>query len=82
MRRNPVLPTLLSFAALCLFCLAAIPEVKARWIVSGEEAQKNYDKLKSEIKWHTSLVQALNEAEKSGKLVFWVQMLGAMDGHT
>ena len=38
--------------------------------------------LTSELVWYKSLARARSEAERSGKPIFWVHMLGQIDGNT
>jgi len=57
-------------------------EALAQRVVPGYLAQERVEKLTSEIQWHDKLPDALAEAQREGKLVFWVQMLGKIDGAT
>ena len=50
--------------------------------VSPEEANANAKKLLAEITWHESLEPALEAAKKDGKLVFYMHMVGKIDGDT
>jgi len=49
---------------------------------SGEQNYHNLRDLTTQIDWHTGLPQAEWEAQRSGKLVFWVHMLGSLSGAT
>ena len=51
-------------------------------IISKNEASKNASRLTREIAWNTSLPQAKLKAEREGKLVFWMHILGKIDGDT
>lgn len=51
-------------------------------VVPAEEAGKEAYVVNKGIKWYTSLEDAQAEARKEGKLVFWMHMLGTMDGAT
>lgn len=50
--------------------------------VDAEENAKNIEKVSKELTWHTSLDAARKLAKKEGKLVFWIQALGDIDGYT
>ncbi|HEY9867805.1 MAG TPA: hypothetical protein V6D08_01240 [Candidatus Obscuribacterales bacterium] len=51
-------------------------------IISGEQASRHVHVLTRGIKWHTSLEDAQNAAKERGALIFWVHMLGKIDGKT
>ncbi|MEI6235933.1 MAG: hypothetical protein WCT04_22995 [Planctomycetota bacterium] len=46
------------------------------------EASQYTHKLLTEIPWSTSLEAAQAKAKKENKLVFWMHMLGKLDGIT
>jgi hypothetical protein len=58
------------------------PDALAQRLVPGYVAQQRVEKLTAEIQWRDRLPDALAEAKREGKLVFWVQMLGQIDGAT
>jgi hypothetical protein len=51
-------------------------------VVPAEEARREAHVVNKGITWHTSLAEAQSEARKQGKLVFWMHMLGTIDGAT
>lgn len=51
-------------------------------VVPANEASREAFQVNHRINWYNNLEDARCEAAKSGKLVFWVQMLGSMDGKT
>lgn len=51
-------------------------------VVPAEEAGKEAFIVNKGICWQTSLLEAQAKAKKEGKLVFWMHMLGTMDGAT
>jgi hypothetical protein len=55
---------------------------RAHRMVRGPEAGARVEHLLTELKWETSLEDAKQRAAAEGKLVFWVQMLGRIDGST
>lgn len=57
-------------------------EAKAKAVLSGEICSANVHKLTSEMTWYKSLSKAEADAEREGKLVVWVHMLGKIDGST
>lgn len=77
---------LLSWSAGCLAAalIAGPGQVSAEHlaVVSGQEARKENFQVSSRINWHRDLDSARAEAAKSGKLVFWMHMLGSVDGKT
>ena len=50
--------------------------------VPSTEAMRNAHLVNKGMQWFTSLEDAQAEAKKTGKLVFWIHMLGTMDGAT
>jgi len=50
--------------------------------VGGDEANKNNSKLVKEIHWYQNLDEAQAVAKKQHKLIFWIHMLGKLDGCT
>ena len=65
-----------------LVAAAALPSLSAPVIIDGKVSQERVYDLTKEIHWNTSLNQALMEAKREGKMVFWVHMLGDMTGAT
>ncbi len=51
-------------------------------MVMGDEAAQKVEHLITSLNWQTSLDTALKEAAAQNKMVFWVHMLGRMDGST
>ena len=51
-------------------------------LIPGAEAYQRTSQLTSDITWNHSLSQAEATAQKKGKMIFWVQMLGDMAGAT
>ena len=54
----------------------------ARHLLDAGEADRNARKVKQDIQWSNSLADAKQRAQEQGKLVFWVHMLGKLDGAT
>jgi len=54
----------------------------SRKVVAPEQAHENSEKLLTEIDWHKSLNEAKAVAQREGKLVFWMHMLGDLGGFT
>jgi hypothetical protein len=71
----------ISLILLCLSLISA-PACLAADYVNGEQNYHNVRDLTSQINWYTALPQAEWEAQRSGKLVFWVHMLGSLSGAT
>ncbi len=60
--------------------LSALCEQMA--VIPAEEAGREAHIVSRGINWHTSLEDAQAVARKEGKLVFWMHMLGSVDGDT
>jgi hypothetical protein len=73
---------LLSAAALMTAASVSLPVQAGQTIMSGQVNHDNTAVLTSQMNWYHSLGQAETEAMRSNKLIFWVQMLGSMDGAT
>ncbi len=70
-------------SALLAACILTVPPVQARpRILTGQVSQERVYDLTSKIHWHDSLSQAESVARQQGKLVFWIHMLGSLDGAT
>ncbi|MBX9689105.1 MAG: hypothetical protein K2X27_20520 [Candidatus Obscuribacterales bacterium] len=69
----------------CLSLLSAAPVAADKdkvSVLSGNEARRENFQVNKRINWYNNLEQARQDAAKSGRLVFWVHMLGSMDGKT
>ena len=75
-----VAPLALSLA-LCL-CSPPLGLADHLTVVPSDEANKQAYVTNKDIRWYRSLEEAQAEARKEGKLVFWLHMLGTMDGAT
>ncbi len=51
-------------------------------VFSGDEAKDRVRELTGGIHWYHSLTQAQQAARNGEKMIFWVQMLGSLDGTT
>lgn len=51
-------------------------------MVSGEQGLDNLNRLLTEVPWYTRLAYAQKKAAKEDKPIFWVHMLGPMNGAT
>jgi len=72
-----VLPAFLLAASLGAGSVNAAPR-----IVPGTQAHENTNRLTTEIHWYNNLNSAEAEARRENKLVFWMHMLGTLDGTT
>jgi hypothetical protein len=73
---------LLTLAIAGITALCCIPTCAKPKLIGGIEASQRVNQLTSEISWYHSLGQAQATAQKQGKMIFWVQMLGDMAGAT
>jgi hypothetical protein len=51
-------------------------------MVSGQQGFENVNKLMTTVPWYTSMAYAKKKAVKEDKPIFWVHMLGPMNGDT
>jgi hypothetical protein len=61
---------------------AVPPAISARPVLTGEVAEERVKELTTAIDWQDNLREAEAQAQKSGKLIFWMHMLGHIDGAT
>mgnify|MGYP003384635522 FL=1 len=55
---------------------------RASRMVSGDQGLQNVTRLLSQVPWYTNMDYARNKAAKEDKPIFWVHMLGPMNGAT
>lgn len=84
-RLSRIFPLALSMMAVGL--LVASPNLPqpaqaAPGLVSGEEQWENVNALTSQVQWFRDLNQAEQSARQKGKMVFYMHMLGKIDGAT
>jgi hypothetical protein len=51
-------------------------------VLTGQIAEERVKELTTAINWHDDLKQAEAESQKTGKLIFWIHILGHIDGAT
>jgi len=51
-------------------------------LLMGDQVKQSVKKVSSELKWNNSIEQCKWQARKEGKLVFWLHMLGSLNGYT
>ena len=78
--RRFVISSTLAITALVL--QATTTSINTKTVLNGEVCSANVHKLTSEITWYKSLSKAEADAEREGKLIVWVHMLGKIDGST
>ncbi len=73
----------------CLSLLAFAATIADQWsisaplrMVSGSDAFDRVRKLTTEIPWYTSLERVQQIARQQDKPIFWVHMLGPLNGMT
>lgn len=71
----------LALTALSAFLLSPTT-VQAQELMNGQIAKQNVQTLTSQVQWNTSLSSAENQAAREGKMVFWMHMLGTINGPT
>lgn len=69
-------------AGLALLALMSAPQARAESALAGEVCTARVHQLTTDIVWYKSLTKAEEDAKREGKLVFWVHMLGKIDGAT
>lgn len=75
MKTTKLLTALLAASAL------ALPVQSSPSVVSGEVTHAGIQKLSS-INWYASLGQAESEAIRQNKMIFYIHILGTIDGAT
>ncbi|MFN8551631.1 MAG: hypothetical protein U0103_09095 [Candidatus Obscuribacterales bacterium] len=80
MKQGSLLPVL----AMCLLFGAALipPAAHAEKVLEGQVCSARVHALTTDIDWYKSLNKAEDEAQKQGKLIFWLHILGKIDGAT
>ncbi len=48
--------------------------------ISASKVEKNVKSVNRVINWHNSLDVVKQKAEKTGKMIFWMQLVGELDG--
>ena len=48
--------------------------------VTGEEVQLNVDKMMSKINWSNNFNELKKQAQAEKKMIFWVDIVGDLDG--
>ena len=71
-----------TIALTALLSPALAPAAYAEKVYTGEVCTVQVHKLTTGIKWETKLPEAEARASTDGKLVFWMHMLGKIDGAT
>lgn len=51
-------------------------------VIPANEASREAFQVNKRMGWHENLQSACEQARKENKLVFWMHMLGTMDGST
>jgi len=73
----------LAFLPLISFTTGAIAPAQAvPGLLSGQVQRENVDNLVSQIHWFDNLEQAKESARQTGKMVFYMHMLGNLSGST
>lgn len=72
----------LAFLTLATTFVTASASPMSTKMVAGDEAFKRVTKLTTEISWYTSLDYAKKIAQKENKPIFWIHMLGPLNGMT
>lgn len=69
-------------SAIAVLVLTLAASALAQRVIPGSQAFNNASRLTHDIRWHTSLADVEAEARQQGKLVFWMHMLGNINGET
>jgi hypothetical protein len=75
---NQIIAGLLLSSQLGLIPLA----VNAETVYQGSVCSSRVNELTNQIDWHTNLKEVEGLAQQQNKLVFWMHMLGKIDGAT
>jgi len=60
----------------------SLASVQSAPLLTGSVTEERVAKLTTDITWYTSLSAAEEAARSQNKLIFWVHMLGNLDGKT
>jgi hypothetical protein len=82
MRHRVFSALLLSLSAVALLAAGGSKDKPPRGVVSRSAVGSAVERVTTRIAWRTSLEEALDQARREDKLVFWIQMLGRLDGVT
>ena len=82
LKQKQLRAALLLTAGLALVTLLSPPQARAEKALAGEVCTERVHQLTTDIEWNKSLTKAEEDAKREGKLVFWVHMLGKIDGAT
>lgn len=55
---------------------------KGQELLMGDDVKQSVDKTVSQLNWSNSLDRCKWEAQHDGKLIFWMHMLGTINGYT
>lgn len=63
-------------------CLTSVAPVSAgQVVISGQVTHEGIQRLNT-INWYHSLAQAQSDAMRQNKMIFWLHILGQVDGAT
>jgi hypothetical protein len=62
--------------------MVSLAPVSAETVLQGDICNVRVHQLTTGIKWYSNLEEAQNAAREQNKLVFWMHMLGKIDGAT
>ena len=62
--------------------ICAGPQSGSGAVINTQEAERESTRTARSIKWETSLDKAKESAQQYNKPIFWVHMLGNIDGYT
>jgi len=62
--------------------MASLVPVSGETVLQGDVCSVRVHQLTTGIKWYSNLQEAEDTARQQNKLVFWMHMLGKIDGAT
>lgn len=74
--------TLILASVLCLVSGLGASPVWPAPVLTGEVCDVRVHELTSQIHWYDNLHKAEDAAKQQGKLIFWMHILGRIDGAT
>ncbi|MBN8661128.1 MAG: hypothetical protein K2Y32_02700 [Candidatus Obscuribacterales bacterium] len=75
-------PKRLLALAMLAACTLTLPAQAGPKLITGTEQWENVNYLLTEIPWYQSLSQAQEAARQKGKMVFYMHILGKLNGAT
>ena len=74
--------SLVALSATLFLSMGILAPVSAEKVLNGQVCSERVGRLTTDIQWQKSVDEAKEAAKKEKKLIFWVNMLGKLEGDT